>query len=77
MKKKNHNIPNVQTENVPSPNIQNRVLDDVPSTVQAGSGVDSKIRVIHRERFNNTEIRRRVNFSSVANVSSFTGFYRL
>lgn len=58
-----------ELENVPSPII--RQIDDV----QAGSGIDPNIRIIHHGRFNNTEIRRSVHFSSIANVNSFAEFY--
>ncbi|XP_058269288.1 uncharacterized protein LOC131367797 isoform X1 [Hemibagrus wyckioides] len=63
------NVENVQAgnvENIPPPNVEN---------VQAGNGIDPNIRIINRDRFNNTEIRRRVHFSSIAAVDSFADFY--
>lgn len=42
---------------------------------QVGNRLDPNIRIIDRDRFSNTEIRRRVNFSLLANFNSFAEFY--
>ncbi|XP_047669122.1 uncharacterized protein LOC125141154 [Tachysurus fulvidraco] len=74
------NVPLDHVDNAP-PSVENVPLDHVdnaPPSVennQIGHGVDSNIRIINRGNFNNTEIIRRVNFSSIANVNSFAEFY--
>ncbi|XP_058247803.1 uncharacterized protein LOC131354315 [Hemibagrus wyckioides] len=69
-------------ENIAPPNVENMRTDNVENiappnveNVQAGNGIDPNIRIINRDRFKNTEIRRRVNFSSITAVDSFADFY--
>ncbi|XP_047677685.1 uncharacterized protein LOC125146052 [Tachysurus fulvidraco] len=77
------NVPSDHVDNASPPTGENVPLDHVdnaspPPSVennQIGHGVDSNIRIINRDNFNNTEIIRRVNFSSIANVNSFAEFY--
>ncbi|XP_053536862.1 uncharacterized protein mcf2lb isoform X1 [Ictalurus punctatus] len=71
------NTQDSQMENIHSPDTQDSQMENSPDiqVEQEGDGLDPNIRIINPERFNNTEIRRRVNFSSIANVDSFADFY--
>ncbi|XP_076840973.1 uncharacterized protein LOC143485425 isoform X1 [Brachyhypopomus gauderio] len=57
------------------PNYSHPMINIDAEQVGCGAATDPSIRIKKREKFNNTEIRRKVNFSSLEDISSFSDFH--